>query len=171
MDDGRLKQSQKWDYFDEWLERIREIRASEKRFYQKIKDLYVTAIDYDKNSKRSEVFFKKMQNKMIRSVTGKTAAELIADRSDSKKPNMGLTSWVGSIVRKQDVSISKNYLKKEEIKELNHIVTMYLDYAELQAIPILFEFFRSLVIPAKAGISSKQKFSNTTSIKIGKLLQ
>ncbi|MCZ0933315.1 MAG: virulence RhuM family protein [Oligoflexia bacterium] len=133
MDDNRLKQSRKWDYFDEWLARIRDIRASEKRFYQKIKDLYVTAVDYDKNSEQSQDFFKKAQNKMIWSVTGKTAAELIADRSDPKKPNMGLRSWLGSIVRKQDVAISKNYLKQEEIEELNHIVTMYLDYAELQA--------------------------------------
>ena len=131
MDDERLKQAKKWDYFDEWLERIRDIRASEKRFYQKLKDLYVTAVDYDKSSEQSQIFFKKVQNQMIWSVTGKTAAELIADRSDPKKPNMGLTSWLGSIVRKQDVAISKNYLKKEEIEELNHIVTMYLDYAEL----------------------------------------
>ena len=133
MDDERLKQSKKWDYFDEWLERIRDIRASEKRFYQKIKDLYATAIDYDKHSEQSQDFFKKVQNKMIWSVTGKTAAELIADRSDSKKQNMGLTSWLGSVVRKQDVGVSKNYLKKKEMEELNHIVTMYLDYAELQA--------------------------------------
>ncbi len=133
MDDERLKQVKKWDYFDEWLARIREIRSSEKRFYQKIKDIYATAVDYDKNSEQSKDFFKKVQNKMIWSVTGKTAAELIADRSDPKKLNMGLTSWLGSIVRKQDVTISKNYLKKAEVEELNHIVTMYLDYAELQA--------------------------------------
>ena len=120
MDDKRLKQIKKWDYFDEWLARIRDIRASEKRFYQKIKDLYVTAIDYEKSSEQSQNFFKKVQNKMIWSVTGKTAAELITDRSDPKKPNMGLTSWLGTIVRKQDVAISKNYLTKEEIKELNH---------------------------------------------------
>ena len=133
MDDERLKQSKKWDYFDEWLERIRDIRASEKRFYQKIKDLYATAVDYDKNSEQSQSFFKKTQNKMIWAITGKTAGEIIADRSDPKKQNMGLNTWLGSIVRKQDVIISKNYLKKEEIEELNHIVTMYLDYAELQA--------------------------------------
>ena len=133
MDDERLKQVDKWDYFDEWLERIRDIRASEKRFYQKIRDIYATAVDYDKNSEQAREFFKKVQNKMIWAITGKTAAELIEDRSKPEKPNMGLTSWRGSIVRKQDVAIAKNYLKEEEIKDLNEIVTMYLDYAEHQA--------------------------------------
>ena len=133
MDDERLKEIKKWDDFDEWLARIRDIRASEKRFDQKIKDLYATAIDYNKDSEQSQSFFKKTQNKMIWSVTGKTASELIAYRSDPKKPNMGLTTWIGSVVRKQDVAISKNYLKKKEIEGLNQIVTMYLDYAELQA--------------------------------------
>lgn len=133
MDDERLKQSERWDYFDEWLERIRDIRASEKRFYQKIKDIYTTAIDYDKNSEAAQLFFKKVQNKMLWATTGKTAAELIESRSNPEKPNMGLTAWRGSIVRKYDVSIAKNYLKEEEIKDLNEIVTMYLDYAERQA--------------------------------------
>ena len=133
MDDERLKQVKKWDYFDEWLERIRDIRASEKRFYQKIRDIYATAIDYDKTSEQAQVFFKKVQNKMLWAISGKTAAELIASRSNPEKHNMGLTSWQGSIVRKQDVAIAKNYLNAEEIKDLNEIVTMYLDYAELQA--------------------------------------
>jgi hypothetical protein len=133
MDDERLKQSERWDYFDEWLERIRDIRASEKRFYQKIRDIYTTAIDYDKNSEAAQLFFKKVQNKMLWATTGKTAAELIDSRSDPDQPNMGLTTWRGSIVRKYDVSIAKNYLKEEEIKDLNEIVTMYLDYAERQA--------------------------------------
>jgi len=133
MDDERLKQADKWNYFDEWLERIRDIRASEKRFYQKIRDIYATAIDYDKNSEQAQIFFKKVQNKMLWAITGKTAAELIKDRSNPEKPDMGLTSWRGSIVRKQDVAIAKNYLKEEEIKDLNEIVTMYLDYAERQA--------------------------------------
>ena len=133
MDDKRLKQSERWDYFDEWLERIRDIRASEKRFYQKIRDIYTTAIDYDKNSEAAQLFFKKVQNKMLWATTGKTAAELIESRSNPDKPNMGLTAWRGSIVRKYDVSIAKNYLKEEEIKDLNEIVTMYLDYAERQA--------------------------------------
>lgn len=133
MDDARLKQADKWDYFDEWLERIRDIRASEKRFYQKIRDIYTTAIDYDKTSEQTRIFFKKIQNKMLWATTGKTAAELIENRSNAAAPQMGLTSWRGSIVRKQDVTIAKNYLKADEIKDLNEIVTMYLDYAERQA--------------------------------------
>jgi len=133
MDDERLKQTDKWDYFDEWLARIRDIRASEKRFYQKIRDIYTTAIDYDKTSEQAQLFFKKVQNKMLWATTGKTAAELIENRCNPDVPNMGLTSWRGSIVRKQDVTIAKNYLNADEIKDLNEIVTMYLDYAELQA--------------------------------------
>jgi len=133
MDDERLKQADKWDYFDEWLERIRDIRASEKRFYQKIRDIYATAIDYDKTSEQAQVFFKKVQNKMLWATTGRTAAELIENRSNPDVPNMGLTSCRGAIVRKQDVAIAKNYLNADEIKDLNEIVTMYLDYAERQA--------------------------------------
>jgi hypothetical protein len=133
MDDARLKQAEQWDYFDEWLARIRDIRASEKRFYQKVRDLYTTAIDYDKTSEQAQAFFKKVQNKMLWAVTGKTAAELIESRSDPISPNMGLTSWKGSVVRKGDVGTAKNYLKAEEVEELNRIVVMYLDYAEDQA--------------------------------------
>lgn len=133
MDDDRLKKADTWDYFDEWLERIRDIRASEKRFYQKIRDIYATAVDYDKTSEQAQAFFKIVQNKMLWAIAGKTAAELIETRSDPEAPNMGLTSWQGSIVRKQDVVIAKNYLKADEIKSLNEIVTMYLDYAERQA--------------------------------------
>jgi hypothetical protein len=133
MDDARLKQAERWDYFDEWLERIRDIRASEKRFYQKVKDLYATAIDYDPKSQAAQLFFKKVQNKMLWAVTGQTAAELIVARADPHQPNMGVTCWKGGIVRKGDVGTAKNYLKAEEIEELNRIVTMYLDYAEDQA--------------------------------------
>lgn len=133
MDDERLKQDSKWDYFDEWLERIREIRASEKRFYQKVSDLYATAINYDKVSPQARNFFAKVQNKMLWAVTGKTAAELICYRSNETVENMGLTSWKGSRVRKPDVAIAKNYLSNEELEELNRIVSMYLDYAEDQA--------------------------------------
>ncbi len=133
MDDQRLKHGDQWDYFDEWLARIRDIRASEKRFYQKIRDLYTTAVDYDKNSEQAKLFFKKVQNKMLWAITGQTAAELIASRSDPNQPNMDLTSWKGSVVRKGDVSTAKNYLKQDEIEQLNRIVTMYLDYAEDQA--------------------------------------
>ncbi len=133
MDDARLKKATQWDYFDEWLARIREIRASEKRFYQKIKDLYITAIDYNKDDDQAKLFFKKVQNKMLWAVTGHTAAEIIADRSNPELTNMGLTSWTGSKVRKMDVDTAKNYLSQQEVDELNRIVTMYLDYAEDQA--------------------------------------
>lgn len=133
MDDDRLKKADTWDYFDEWLARIRDIRASEKRFYQKIRDIYATAVDYEKNSEQAQIFFKKVQNKMLWAITGNTAAELIESRGNPGLPNMGLRSWQGSIVRKQDVAIAKNYLDADEIKDLNEIVTMYLDYAESQA--------------------------------------
>lgn len=133
MDDARLKEPRPWDYFDEWLERIREIRASEKRFYQKVRDIYATAVDYNPKSEQAQIFFKKVQNKMLWATTHHTAPELISERSDSKKLNMGLKSWKGSRVRQQDVTIAKNYLDKTEIEELNQIVVMYLDYAENQA--------------------------------------
>lgn len=133
MDDRRLKEPGGWDYFDELLERIRDIRASEKRFYQKVRDIYATSVDYESRSEAAHLFFKKVQNKMLWAVTGHTAAELISQRADSALPNMGLTAWQGSRVRKQDVTIAKNYLDKEEIDELNRVVTMYLDYAEDQA--------------------------------------
>ena len=134
LDDARLKEPGGWDYFDELLARIREIRASEKRFYQKIRDIYSTASDYDKSSEAAQLFFKKVQNKMLWAVTGHTAPELIADRSDPSAPNMGLTTWQGSRVRKQDVTVAKNYLSREEIEQLDRIVVMYLDYAEDQAL-------------------------------------
>ena len=133
MDDAKLKQAEQWDYFDEWLARIRDIRASEKRFYQKVRDLYATAMDYDPKADTSALFFAQVQNKMLWAVTGRTAAELIAARADPARPNMGLTAWKGSMVRKGDVGTAKNYLSEEEVGELNRIVTMYLDYAEDQA--------------------------------------
>jgi hypothetical protein len=133
MDDARLKVPGGHDYFDEWLERIREIRASEKRFYQKVRDIYATAVDYDAKSDQAQLFFKKVQNKMLWAITQQTAAELIVDRADPKLPNMGLTSWNGSRVRQKDVIIAKNYLNQSELDELNRIVVMYLDYAEGQA--------------------------------------
>jgi hypothetical protein len=132
MDDARLKDPIGWDYFDELLERIREIRASEKRFYQKIKDIYTLSVDYQSNAKETQIFFQTVQNKMLWSVTRKTAAELLIERSDPTLPNMGLTSWKGSRVRKGDVGTAKNYLTHEEIEELNRIVTMFIDYAEDQ---------------------------------------
>lgn len=133
LDDARLKEPGGWDYFDELLARIRDIRASEKRFYQKIRDIYATAVDYDSRSEAAQLFFKKVQNKMLWAVTGHTAPELIADRADPGLPNMGLTTWKGGRVRKQDVTIAKNYLSQDEIEALDRIVVMYLDYAEDQA--------------------------------------
>jgi len=133
MDDERLKEPGGLDYFDELLQRIRDIRASEKRFYQKIREIYATAVDYDSKSDAAQLFFKKVQNKMLWAVSGHTAAELIAERSDPAAANCGLTSWKGPIVRKGDVTVAKNYLNSEEMDELNRIVVMYLDYAELQA--------------------------------------
>lgn len=135
MDDERLKEGRTLgtDYFDELLERIREIRASEKRFYQKLRDIYKLAIDYDPAAEATQEFFQVVQNKLHWAVTGHTAAEIIAQRADAGKPNMGLTTWKGAKVRRQDVAIAKNYLNEKEIRELNRIVTMYLDYAELQA--------------------------------------
>ncbi len=139
LDDERLKQGKKFgkEYFDELLERIREIRASERRFYQKITDIYAEcSIDYDKNSELTQLFYKTVQNKLHWAITGKTAAELIAGRADASKPNMGLTSWKKSPsgkILKTDVSIAKNYLNEKELDDLNRIVVMYLDYAENRA--------------------------------------
>ena len=135
LDDARLKEGRTLgaDYFDELLERIREIRASEKRFYQKIRDLYAHAIDYDPSTNETKEFFQVVQNKLHWAITGSTAAEIIADRASADKPNMGLTTWKGAKVRKADVTVAKNYLNDDEIRQLNRIVTMYLDYAEEQA--------------------------------------
>lgn len=133
LDDARLKEPGGWDYFDELLERIRDIRASEKRFYQKVRDIYATAVDYDPKSDHAQQFFKKVQNKMLWAITGHTAAELISERADANLQNMGLKSWKGICVRQQDVTVAKNYLDHSEMDELNRIVVMYLDYAEDQA--------------------------------------
>ncbi len=121
------------DYFDELLEQIRDIRSSEQRFYRKITDIYALAVDYNPSAEETKTFFKTVQNKLIFAATGNTAAEVIANRSDASKDNMGLTNWKGDKVRKQDVTISKNYLNQDELDILNRIVTMYLDYAEMQA--------------------------------------
>ncbi len=139
LDDERLKQGKRFgrDYFEELLERIREIRASERRFYQKITDIYAAcSIDYDPKSALTQTFYKTVQNKLEWAISGKTAAEIIAARASSEKPNMGLTTWKNAPsgkVLKSDVSVAKNYLDEPEIKELNRIVSMYLDYAENQA--------------------------------------
>ena len=139
LDDERLKLNKRFgkDYFDELLERIREIRASERRFYLKITDIYEQcSIDYDKDAEITKTFFKTVQNKLHWAVTGKTAAEIVAERADAAKPSMGLTTWKNAPqgkILKSDVSVAKNYLIEQEIKELERIVTMYLDYAENQA--------------------------------------
>ena len=135
LDDERLKEGRSTgaDYFDELLERVRDIRASEKRFYQKVRDIYALSIDYDPKTESAKEFFQIMQNKIHWATTGHTAAELIAERADSSKPNMGLTSWKGAKVRQADIFVAKNYLLHEEIGELNRLVTMWLDYAEDQA--------------------------------------
>ncbi|MGV7118821.1 virulence RhuM family protein [Paenibacillus kyungheensis] len=135
MDDERLKEMKNFgkDYFDELLERIRDIRASEKRFYRKITDIYATSIDYDPKEIVSQEFFATVQNKLHFAIHGHTAAELIAERADAEKDNMGLTNWKGMKVRKGDILVAKNYMSSEEIQSLNRIVTMYLDYAEDQA--------------------------------------
>jgi len=139
LDDDRLKQGRRFgkDYFDELLERIREIRASERRFYQKLTDLYAQcSVDYDPKSDVTTLFYKTVQNKLEWAITGQTAAGLIASRADAEKPNMGLTTWknapAGKIL-KSDVSAAKNYLSESELSALNRVVTMYLDYAENQA--------------------------------------
>ena len=119
MDDDRLKNPDgRPDYFDELLERIRDIRASEKRFYQKIRDLLSLSSDYDKTDKATQMFFAETQNKLLYAVTHKTAAEIIVSRADASQPNMALTSWKGRVVRKQDIYIAKNYLNKDEIDSL-----------------------------------------------------
>jgi hypothetical protein len=134
INDERLKEPGGLDYFDELLERIRDIRASEKRFYQKVRDVFAaTSVDYDGSSETAQLFFKTVQNKMVYAVTGHTAAEIIVARAKADEANMGLTSWKGSRVRKGDVTTAKNYLTQEEISELNRIVTMFLDFAEDQA--------------------------------------
>lgn len=132
LDDERLKQARD-PYFDELLDRIRDIRSSEKVFYRKICDIYTTSIDYDAKSDMSKEFFATVQNKFHWAIHGHTAAELIMQRADSTKPNMGLTSFPGEAIKKTDITVAKNYLNENELKQLNLIVAQYLDFAELQA--------------------------------------
>ncbi len=134
LNDERLKNpDHPFDYFDELLRRIQDIRTSERRFYQKITDIYSTSTDYDPTSEISITFFKTVQNKMHWAITGMTAAEIVHDRADAGKPNMGLTSWRGEKVRKGDIVIAKNYLKSDELSALNNLVEQYLVFAEGQA--------------------------------------
>ena len=147
MDDERLKRGTYLTekYFDEQLERIREIRASERKFYQKITDLYATAVDYDKNSATTRRFYATVQNKMHYAVHGHTAAELIVERADHTKEHMGLTTWADAPegkIKKSDVTVAKNYLSQDEMKQLNRMVTAYLDFAEnmtLRHIPLTMQ--------------------------------
>jgi hypothetical protein len=168
------------DYFDDLLEEIREIRASERRFYQKITDIYATAVDYDKDAELTKIFFKTVQNKLHYAIHGNTAAELISSRASAKKPHMGLSTWKkapkGKIL-KSDVGIAKNYLDETEMKSLQRIVSMYLDYAEDQAqrnIPMTMQDWASkldaflqfnerevLDNPGKVAMEIAQQFAET----------
>lgn len=134
MDDERLKNPNSFpDYFDELLARIRDIRASEKRFYQKVRDLFSLSSDYDKTDKATQMFYAETQNKLLFAITGKTAAEIVVSRAKADIPNMGLTTWKGSVVRKQDVTIAKNYLTEDELDSLNRLVVIFLETAEFRA--------------------------------------
>lgn len=135
LNDDRLREPKEFgaDYFDELLERIRDIRASEKRVYTKVKEIFALSVDYDSKSQAAQKFFKSVQNKLEYAATGHTAPEIIAERADATQNNMGLTSFKGAKVRRGDVTVAKNYMTHEEIHTLNLIVNMYLDYAELQA--------------------------------------
>ena len=148
MDDERLKNGGSVltvEYFDRLLEQIREIRLSERRFYQKITDIYATALDYDRTAKTTKQFFAKVQNKMHYAVHGHTAAELIVERADHTKEHMGLTTWADAPdgkIKKSDVTVAKNYLSQDEMKQLNRMVTAYLDFAEnmtLRHIPLTMQ--------------------------------
>lgn len=149
IDSDRLKEpSGRTDYFDELLERIRDIRASEKRFYQKIKDLFALCVDYDSDDKATQMFFANTQNKFLYAITGQTAAEIISCRADANKPNMGLFSFKGSVIRKGDVVIAKNYLDENELDSLNRLVNVFLESAELrvkQNLTLTMEFWKNNV--------------------------
>ncbi|MFT3748581.1 MAG: virulence RhuM family protein [Agriterribacter sp.] len=169
MDDERLKTPDgRPDYFDELLARIRDIRASEKRFYQKVRDLFALSNDYDATDKATQMFFAETQNKLLFAITGKTAAEIIVSRADAGKPNMSLTSWKGSVVRKQDIFIAKNYLSEDEIDSLNRFVVVFLETAELRAknrLDITMDFWREnvdkiLALNDKPVLTHKGSISN-----------
>lgn len=170
MDDERLKNSDgRPDYFDELLERIRDIRASEKRFYQKVRELFALSSDYDTTDKSTQMFFAKTQNKLLYAVTNQTASEIIVSRADASKPNMALTNWKGSIVRKQDIYIAKNYLTEDEIDTLNRLVVIFLETAELRVKErkdITMDFWREnvdrmIAFNDRKLLDSKGKISNT----------
>lgn len=171
MDDERLKNPDgRPDYFDELLARIRDIRASEKRFYQKVRDLFALSNDYDKTDKATQMFFAETQNKLLYAITEKTAAEIIVSRANANEPNMALQTWKGTIVRKQDIFIAKNYLTEDEIDSLNRFVVVFLETAELRAKnrqDITMDFWRENIdkiiafndkklLPNKGSISNAQ---------------
>ena len=171
MDDERLKNPNgKPDYFDELLERIRDIRASEKRFYQKVRDLMSLSSDYDATDKATQMFFAETQNKLLFAVTHQTAAELIMARADASAPNMALTSWKGAVVRKGDIFIAKNYLNADEIDSLNRLTVIFLDSAEMRVkerkdltldywrknVNLLLEFQGKDILQGKGSISNAQ---------------
>jgi len=148
MDDQRLKDPKGWDYFDELLARIREIRASEKRFYQKVRELFALSSDYSADDSSTQLFFAEAQNKLHFAATGQTAAEIIVSRANPDEANMSLTNWSGSRVRKHDVIIAKNYLTEDEIDTLNRLVVIFLEQAELrvkQRKDLTLEFWRKNV--------------------------
>ena len=148
MDDERLKDPAGWGHFDELLARIREIRASEKRFYQKVRDLFALSSDYQIREQDTQLFFAEVQNKLLFAATRHTAAELILRRADAAKPNMALTTWSGSRVRKQDVIVAKNYLTHDEVDTLNRLVVIFLEQAELrvkQQQDLTLDFWRANV--------------------------
>jgi len=181
MDDERLKNPDgRPDYFDELLERIREIRASEKRFYQKVRDLFALSSDYDKTDRSTQMFFAETQNKLLFAITGQTAAEIILERADADKPNMALTSFQGNVVRKPDIIIAKNYLNKDEIDVLNRLVVIFLETAELKAknrIDITIKFWREnvdkiLEFNEKPLLTGKGKISHAVmKEKVGQIYQ
>ncbi|MBK1692394.1 virulence RhuM family protein [Ectothiorhodospira mobilis] len=170
MDDERLKEPGGWDYFDELLARIRDIRASEKRFYQKVRELFALSSDYRPDDRDAQTFFAEVQNKLLYAVTGHTAAEIVVNRADPGEPNMALTNWQGARVRKQDVTIAKNYLTADEIDDLNRLVVMFLEQAEMRAkqrkdltldywrnnVDRLLEFSDRPVLEGAGSISAKQ---------------
>lgn len=169
MDDERLKNPDgRPDYFDELLECIREIRASEKRFYQKVRDLFALSSDYDKSDKATQMFFAETQNKLLYAVTRQTAAEIILERADADEPNMALTSWKGHVVRKQDIIIAKNYLSEDEVDTLNRLAVIFLETAELRVknrIDITMKFWhenvdRILAFNERPLLMDKGKISN-----------
>jgi hypothetical protein len=167
MDDERLKNPDgRPDYFDELLERIRDIRASEKRFYQKIRDLFALSSDYDATDKATQMFFAETQNKLLYAVTKKTAAEIVVLRANPDKPNMALTSWKGSIVRQQDIFTAKNYLNEDEIDTLNRLVVIFLETAELRVkskLDITMKFWKENV-DKMLEFNDKEILSHTGSI-------